>query len=114
MSDPIYAVGSFYVSGQVYPKKSVVEDALHNLTRDLDQSKCMLKGEVVWVERGGRKVSLREFAGYTDEQLEENISDLSEIVSELTRFMTEDYTCPYGCEGFVSTADKCDDCNEKE
>jgi hypothetical protein len=75
----------------VYPDKQIVEDALTNLTRDLNQYRRMLIGEKVMVERGGKKVDLQVFAGYTRENLRENISDLEEITSELERFMTEDY-----------------------
>jgi hypothetical protein len=92
MGDPIYAVGSFYVSGQVYPDKSIVEDAISSLTSTLEESKRMLAGESVMVVRQGRKVDLRVFAGYSDSDLEENISDLSEIVDELSNYLTEDYT----------------------
>jgi hypothetical protein len=91
MHDPIYAVGSFYVSDIRYPQKSIVEDAIHNLTSDLDQAKRMLAGEQVMVTRQGRRVDLKVFAGYTDDDLKENIADLEEIVSELQRFLTEDY-----------------------
>lgn len=91
MHDPIYAVGSFYVSGQVYPQKGIVEDAISNLTKDLDEARRMLIGEKVMVTRQGRRVDLKVFAGYTDDDLRENIADLEEIVEELQRFMTEDY-----------------------
>jgi hypothetical protein len=91
MSDPIYAVGSFYFSGDVYPSKEVVEDCLSNLQKDLGQRKKMLAGHMVIVERGGKQVSLRKFAGYTNSQLREDIKDLEEIVSEVERFLTEDY-----------------------
>lgn len=91
MHDPIYAVGSFYIDGTVYPKKEVVEDAISNLTKDLNEAKRMLAGEKVMVVRQGKQVDLKVFAGYTRKQLKENIADLSEIVDELQRFMTEDY-----------------------
>jgi hypothetical protein len=91
MGDPIYAVGSFYVSGQVYPDKEIVENAISSLTSTLEQSRRMLIGEKVMVERQGRKVDLKVFAGYTNEDLHENISDLEEIVEELQQFLTEDY-----------------------
>lgn len=91
MHDPIYAVGSFYVSGQVYPDKSIVEDAISSLTSTLEESKRMLAGEKVMVVRQGRKIDLRVFAGYTDTDLNDNISDLSEIVDELQNYLTEDY-----------------------
>lgn len=91
MSDPIYAVGSFYVDGQVYPDKEVVESALTSLTSTLSENRRMLIGEKVWVERGGKRVDLKVFAGYTQDDLRENIADLEEITEELQRFMTEDY-----------------------
>ena len=91
MHDPVYAVGSFYVSGQVYPDKEIVDNAISNLTRDLDQFRRMLSGEKVLVTRHGKQVDLKVFAGYTRENLRENISDLEEIVSELETMKAEDY-----------------------
>lgn len=91
MHDPVYAVGSFYIDGTVYPDKEIVERALRNLTSDLDQFRRMLVGEKVMVTRQGKQVDLRVFAGYTRDNLRENISDLEEITSELSRFLTEDY-----------------------
>ncbi len=91
MGDPIYAVGSFYVSGQVYPDKEIVEDAISSLTSTLSEQRRMLIGEKVWVIRQGKQVDLKVFAGYTKDDLRENISDLEEIVEELQTFMTEDY-----------------------
>jgi hypothetical protein len=91
MNDPIYAVGSFYVSDNVYPDKGIVKNAIFALTSDLNQHKRMLNGERVMVIRSGKQVNLKKFAGYTDSQLKENIADLEEIVSELQRFMAEDY-----------------------
>jgi hypothetical protein len=94
MHDPIYAVGSFYVSGQVYPDKSIVEDAISNLTSDLDMFQRMQKGEKVrkYNSHYGRWIDdQRAFAGYTDQELSDNVADIEEIVSELRRFMQEDY-----------------------
>lgn len=102
MHDPIYAVGSFYVSGQVYPKKEIVEDAISNLTSDLDKFQRMQKGEIVrqYNSHYGRWIEdQRKFAGYTDEELSDNIADIQEIVAELRNFLTEDYPAgiPEGC-----------------
>lgn len=91
MYDPVYAVGSFYIDGTRYPDKEIVQDAIDNLTRDLNQFRCMQKGEPVMVERQGRKVDLKVFAGYSEIDIEDNIADLEEITSELSRFLTEDY-----------------------
>jgi hypothetical protein len=91
MSDPIYAVGSFYVDGQVYPTQDTVQCALDALTQDLEQSKGMLEGHKVMVERGGVKVDLKVFTGYTEEQLKENIADLEEITLYLGQYLAEDY-----------------------
>lgn len=91
MWDPIYAAGSFYVSGEVYPDKEIVEDAISSLTSILDKKKRMLKGEKVMVTREGKQVDLKVFAGYTKKDLNENIADLSEIISELKEFLTTDY-----------------------
>jgi len=93
-SDPIYAVGSFYFAGHVYPKKEIVENCIHNLTTNIEHNKRMLKGEKVSVYNYhyGRQVDdLKRFAGYTNEQLREEIQDLEEIVGEVQRFMTDDY-----------------------
>lgn len=92
MHDPVYAVGSFYIDSRVYPDKDVVVDAVYNLTRDLDQFRRMQKGEAVMVERQGRKVDLKVFAGYTETDINDNILDLEEILSSLEEFMTEDYS----------------------
>lgn len=89
MHDPIYAVGSFYVSNKVYPDKAVVERALSGLEKDLSEFQRMLKGEVVLVTRNGVQVSLKKFAGYKD--CREHITDLSEIVASLKEQMSEDY-----------------------
>jgi|SRR6185295_7469793 len=91
MSDPIYAVGSFYFAGQVYPDKEIVENAISSLTSTLEQTKSMLKGEKVMVTRNGTKVDLKVFAGYTRKTLRDNVADLSEIISELQSFLTQDY-----------------------
>ncbi len=95
MGDPIYAVGSFYFSGQVYPDKEIVENAISNLTSDLERFQRMQRGEKVsqYNSHYGRWIDdQRAFAGYTDEELSDNIADIQEIVSELRRFMQEDYT----------------------
>ncbi len=94
-SDPIYAVGSFYFAGQVYPKKEIVEDCLESLKASIDQFEKMLRGEKVseYNSHYGQMVDdLRKFAGYTDDELNENITDLKEIVFELQRFLGADYT----------------------
>lgn len=91
MHDPIYAVGSFYVDNRVYPQKEIVGEAISNLTRDLNQYQRMLNGEKVLVMRQGKQVDLKEFAGYTKTEIKARIEDLSEIISDLERFMSEDY-----------------------
>lgn len=88
MHDPIYAVGSFYSAGKAYPKVEVVVDALDNLSYDLDKHKRMLAGEKIATIRTD---DLRKFARYSDNELQNDINDLEEIVSELKRFMREDY-----------------------
>lgn len=90
-SDPIYAVGSFYVNNQVYPDKQIVQDALSNLTKNLDEFQRMLKGEKIMVVRHGVQVDLAKFGGYTEVILKAHIEDLLEIISHLQQFMTEDY-----------------------
>lgn len=91
MHDPIYAVGSFYFSGHVYPNKEIVEDAVRSITSTLNEQKAMLRGERVAVSRNCQMVDLKEFAGYDDDTLRTNIEDLEEIVGELSRFLKEDY-----------------------
>lgn len=83
MSDPVYAVGSYYVSGQEYPDPDVVDSALDSLESELEQQQAMLRGEKIMVRRYGKQVDLRKFAGYSDRDLEENIEDLSDIVDAL-------------------------------
>ena len=92
--DPVYAVGSYYFAGHVYPKKEVVEDCLRNLTDDIEKFRKMLRGEKVSQYNslmGNMVDDLRKFAGYTDSEMKEYIVDLTEIVSEVQRFMEEDY-----------------------
>jgi hypothetical protein len=94
MSDPVYAVGSLYFAGQVYPDKSIVEDCLANLNDDLAKFKKMLVGEKVsqYNNHYGKMIDdQRKFAGYTDDELITNIAELEEIVSELSQFMQKDY-----------------------
>lgn len=91
MGDPIYAVGSYYVSGKVYPDAEVVRRALDSLSFELDKSKRMLVGEQVMVERHGKQVDLRVFAGYTNADLSDNITDLGEITLYLEQYLNEDY-----------------------
>ncbi len=93
-SDPVYAVGSFYFADQRYPDKDVVISCLTNLEADISKFKKMLAGEKVSVynEHYGRQVTdLRAFAGYTDEELTANVSDLEEIVFYLKEFLGKDY-----------------------
>lgn len=89
--DPVYMVGSFYISDEVYPDKEIVQEALSSLETTLDQNRRMLLGEKVMVTRNGHKVSLKEFAGYSDEQLQDNISELEEITVALEEYLEEDY-----------------------
>lgn len=94
MNDPIYAVGSFYVSDLAYPDKKVVDDAVFNLTSNLKRFRRMLNGEKVMQYNSyyGRWIDdLRKFAGYTDEELHNNIEDIEEIVHGLQSFLTRDY-----------------------
>jgi len=91
MADPIYAVGSFYVSGHAYPEEIIVGDCLENLRRDIDERERMLRGEPVIVERQGSKVDLKTFAGYKDEELRKDLQDLREIVQNVEAFAKEDY-----------------------
>ncbi len=97
MHDSIYAVGSFYFAGEKYPRKEIVEDCIINLKIDIEQRERMLRGEKVrvynthysmWIE------DLREFAGYDDDNLKTEIQDLQEIVSEVEKFLAEDYSSP--------------------
>jgi len=89
-NDPVYAVGSFYLSGKQYPDQEVVEDALANLEAELEQFERMRAGERVMVRRQGKMVDLRKFAGYKQKDLEEHAIDLSEIVDTLREQMVED------------------------
>lgn len=94
MHDPVYAVGSFYNADQRYPKKEIVEAALESMSSDIEKFKRMLAGEKVsqYNSHYGKMIDdQRAFAGYSDDDLKENIADLEEIVAELTKFMQEDY-----------------------
>jgi hypothetical protein len=92
MHDPIYAVGSYYFSGQRYPRKEIADAALESFKTLLDQNKRMLRGEKVSAMTfDGSTDDLRKFAGYKDEELNENITDLSEIVSALKEQIKKDY-----------------------
>lgn len=91
MSDPIYMVGSFYLSDKVYPDKDIAESALSSLTSTLEDVKRMLTGESVIVRRNGKEVDLKVFAGYSNDDLVSNLNDLEEIVVELQSFITDDY-----------------------
>lgn len=91
MSDPIYAVGSYYVDNRAYPDADIVSQAVLNLSIDLNQHQRMLLGDVVMVKRGCRMVDLKVFAGYTQEQLSDNIADLKEIILHLGQNLTQDY-----------------------
>lgn len=51
MGDPIYAVGSYYVSGTEYPDSAVIDDALDSLEGELEQQEAMLRGERIEVRR---------------------------------------------------------------
>jgi hypothetical protein len=89
--DPIYAVGSYYISDKEYPDVDVAQDALANLEMEWEDFERMRGGEAVMVRRQGRQVDLRKFAGYSDEDLEENAEDLAEILDTLREQMVEDY-----------------------
>lgn len=82
-SDPIYAVGSYYVGGKEYPDPSVIVEARDEFKKELSEHERMLKKQPVMVYRQGRQVDLRTFAGYTDRQLKENIAELREILFNL-------------------------------
>lgn len=92
MWDPIYMVGSLYYDGCVYPNKDIAARALDNLKGDLDESKRMLAGEKVKAPTAyGSTDDLRKFAGYTDEDLEDNIQELTEIIESLGYYLETDY-----------------------
>lgn len=94
MNDPVYAVGSFYVANQRYPKHEIVKDALHNLRSDRDDFVRMRKGEKVsrYNSHYGRWIEdQRAFAGYTDEQLAENIDELNSLIMDLNAMFDHDY-----------------------
>lgn len=91
-ADPIYAVGSFYFSGEVYPDRDVVDAALSGLECELDKSRRMARGEKVSAPHAfGRTDDLKRFAGYTRRTLRANIADLREIVAALRAFIALDY-----------------------
>lgn len=91
MSDPVYAIGSFYADNRAYPDKQVADDALVNLERDLRQFRQMERGKSVIVNRFGHEVDLKQFAGYTRKDIRAHIADLREIVAELKQTINNDY-----------------------
>lgn len=94
MGDPVYAVGSYYVSDMVYPKKEMVEAVIENMYEDIAEYQKMLKGEKVsrYNSHYGCMVDdLRAFAGYTNRELRKNISDLEDIIAGLKQFHAKDY-----------------------
>lgn len=89
--DPIYMVGSIYASNRVYPDRDIAESALSSLETDLNQSRMMLANEPVMVRRNGALVSLRTFAGYSDDELRKRISELESLTSDLDSQIRSDY-----------------------
>jgi len=96
MSDPIYAVGSFYFSDWVYPNPLIVRDAIHSLEHTLQENKDMLEGKPVMVVRQERTIDLKEFAGYSDEELQDNINELMELIASLRLQFKEDLCNHFG------------------
>ena len=86
--DPIYAVGSFYLDGEVYPDVEVVREALSNINYHLSQQKQMLAGKKV---KSNVTSDLRKFAGYKKRDLEENIAELAGIATGLEYYLKKDY-----------------------
>lgn len=90
--DPVYAVASFYVGDKRYPKKSIVKDALSSLKHYLDEFERMQRREVILVQRNGRQVSLRDFAGYTASSIDKNAVQLRRIIRALRKTIKQDYS----------------------
>lgn len=90
-TDPVYAVGSFYISGDVYPTVAIVNDAIWNLTRAMREFEAMAKGEAVMVRRNGAQVDLAKFAGYSVEECAERAAELDQLIAELEICVDEDY-----------------------
>lgn len=91
MWDPVYMVGSVYSGNRIYPDANIAREALENLEIELTQSHTMLAGEVVNVSRNGAMISLREFAGYTDVDLQERINTLTKLVIAFQAQIQQDY-----------------------
>lgn len=94
MHDPIYAVGSFYVDDKKYPNHEIVDEALTSLRKDRDEFVRMQKGEKVakYNSHYGRWIEdRRAFAGYTDEELSNNIEELNQIILDLSVMFNNDY-----------------------
>lgn len=90
--DPIYMVGSLYYDGEKYPDPEIVESALRNLQQDMEKKVRMLKGEKISAPTAyGTTDDLRKFAGFTDQELVEDLAELEEIVAALEWQMKEDY-----------------------
>lgn len=55
MGDPIYAVGSYYYDDRVYPKKSVVEDALSSIESMIPRA---ARGEHGWTRQDAKQLEV--------------------------------------------------------
>lgn len=88
-NDPVYAVASFYVSGEKHPDHTFVYDAYSNLSYDLVNQVKMLNGEKVKTDKTD---DLKSFAGYSDDNLRKNIAELKEILNGLDEMFVEDYS----------------------
>lgn len=71
-SDPIYAVGSFYFSGQVYPKREIVERALSSIESIIPKAEAGAHGwtrrdaaELKTIARGLRYYLRHDYGGAT-------------------------------------------------
>jgi phosphoenolpyruvate-protein kinase (PTS system EI component) len=94
MSDHIYAVGSFYLGGHKYPEQKIVQSAINKINKLIDQNKKMIAGEKVTASiMFGTQITndLKQFAGYNNKELKENIKDLKEISNGLLEFLKNDY-----------------------
>lgn len=91
MGDPIYAVGSYYFAGMVYPDRAIVENAITSFERMHDEYARMLRGEIVWVVRNGARVSLAKFAGFKKKEMRERLAEVEAILEALRAQDAEDY-----------------------
>lgn len=90
--DHIYAVGSFYIGGKVYPDIKIVRSAIGLLDTELSKTNRMLNGEKVRSKTfHGYTDNLKKFAGFNKKELRERKEELEELLYHLEQYLVFDY-----------------------